>query len=899
MFTKSMSLDKIFRPKSIALIGASDNSGSVGYILMKNLTGSGYKGSVYPVSLNKSEILGIKAYTTVFQLPEIADLAIIAIPAKTVPDVVEQCGQAGIIGIIIISAGFKETGHEGKALEERILEIKKKYNLHIIGPNCLGIIHTDVNLNATFVPEMPKPGNIAFISQSGALGSAILDIAAHENIGFSNFISVGSMIDVDFGDLIDYFGTDPKTKSILMYVEGITSARKFISAARHFTRTKPVIVIKSGRFAEGAKAASSHTGSLTGEDTVYDAAFKRAGIVRVSDIADLFNCAEALSMQSLPEGPNLAIITNAGGPGVMAADAAISRGGRLAQLSLGTLEKLNSVLPAYWSGANPIDILGDARAYRYRAAVEACMMDNSVDGILVIYTPQGGEDPAQIAKNIVGICKNRVSRKTCLTSFMGYEKVEEANHIFTENGIPTYSTPEQAVATYMYMCQYKSNIELLYETPAELPVDSLPPKGPLTTIMKNAARENRETLTGIESMQLLEFYNIPVLKTLAAKNADEAAICASRVGYPVVLKVLSPQIVHKTDVKGVRLDIRNETEVREVFEEIINQAKEYAPDARVIGVTVQHMIKKHGVEIILGAKTDSLFGPVIMFGRGGVETELYKDIAFGIPPLNQMLARRIMEETKVFRLLKGFRNIPPVNIKLLEEIIVRFSQMLVDFPKLKEIEINPLLIDENGAFALDARAVIDKERVSAKFEHHEHLVISPYPEKYTTLWKMRDGRTVILRPIKPEDEPLWLEMFHNFSEESIRFRLFEVIKEPIEHEFSVRYCNIDYDRELAIVAELEEKGRKRMAGVVRLLVDPDRRSGEVAFIVADPWQGVGLGSKMIDYMIEICREKKIETLYAVMLPDNHRAIRLMKELGFTITFLKDDTVKAMMNLKEE
>jgi acetyltransferase len=899
MFTKSMSLDKIFRPKSIALIGASDNSGSVGYILMKNLTGSGYKGSVYPVSLNKSEILGIKAYTTVFQLPEIADLAIIAIPAKAVPDVVEQCGQAGIIGIIIISAGFKETGHEGKALEERILEIKKKYNLHIIGPNCLGIIHTDVNLNATFIPGMPKAGNIAFISQSGALGSAILDLAAHENIGFSNFVSVGSMIDVDFGDLIDYFGTDPKTKSILMYVEGITSARKFISAARHFTRTKPVIVIKSGRFAEGAKAASSHTGSLTGEDTVYDAAFKRAGIVRVGDIEDLFNCAEALSMQSLPEGPNLAIITNAGGPGVMAADATISRGGRLAQLSPGTLEKLNSVLPAYWSGANPIDILGDARADRYRAAVEACMMDNSVDGILVIYTPQGGEDPAQIAKNIVGICKNRVSRKTCLTSFMGYEKVEEANHIFTENGIPTYSTPEQAVATYMYMCQYKSNIELLYETPAELPVDSLPPKGPLTTIMKNAARENRETLTGIESMQLLEFYNIPVLKTLAAKNADEAAICASRVGYPVVLKVLSPQIVHKTDVKGVRLDIRNETEVREVFEEIINQAKEYAPDARVIGVTVQHMIKKHGVEIILGAKTDSLFGPVIMFGRGGVETELYKDIAFGIPPLNQMLARRIMEETKVFRLLKGFRNIPPVNIKLLEEIMVRFSQMLVDFPKLKEIEINPLLVDENGAFALDARAVIDKERVSAKFEHHEHLVISPYPEKYTTLWKMRDGRTVILRPIKPEDEPLWLEMFHNFSEESIRFRLFEVIKEPIEHEFSVRYCNIDYDRELAIVAELEEKGRKRMAGVVRLLVDPDRRSGEVAFIVADPWQGVGLGSKMIDYMIEICREKKIETLYAVMLPDNHRAIRLMKELGFTITFLKDDTVKAMMNLKEE
>lgn len=894
-----MSLDKVFSPKSIALIGASEESGSVGYILMKNLTESGYRGNVYPVNIHKPEILGSKVYQSVFKLPEIVDLAIIAIPAKSVPDVVEQCGQAGITGIIVISAGFKETGHEGKALEERILEIKKKYDMHIIGPNCLGIIHPDFNLNATFIPGMPKAGNIAFISQSGALGSAILDLAAHENIGFSNFVSVGSMIDVDFGDLIDYFGTDPKTKSILMYVEGITNARKFISAARHFTRTKPVIVVKAGRFAEGAKAATSHTGSLTGEDIVYDAAFKRAGIVRVGEIADLFNCAEALSMQSLPEGPNLAIITNAGGPGVMAADAIISRGGRLAQLSPGTLEKLNSVLPPYWSGGNPIDILGDARADRYEAAAEACMMDNNIDGILIIYTPQGGEDPAEIAKNIVGICKNRVSRKTCLASFMGYEKVEEANHIFTENGIPTYSTPEQAVATYMYMCQYKSNIELLYETPAELPVDSLPPKGPLTTIIRNAAREDREILTGMESMQLLEFYNIPVIKTLAARNADEAAICASRVGYPVVLKVLSPQIIHKTEAKGVKLDIGSEIEVREAFEDIINQAKEYAHDARVIGVTVQHMIKKHGVELIIGAKTDSLFGPVIMFGRGGIETELYKDIAFGIPPLNQMLARRIMEETKVFRLLKGFRNLPPVNIKLLEEIMVRFSQMLVDFPQLKEIEINPLLADENGAFALDARAVIDKERVSAKFEPHEHLVISPYPEKYTTLWKLRDGRTVILRPIKPEDEPLWLEMFHNFSEESIRFRLFEVIKEPIEHEFSVRYCNIDYDRELAIVAELEEKGRKKMAGVVRLLVDPDRKSGEVAFIVADPWQGMGLGSKMIDYMMEICRDKKIETLYAVMLPDNHRAIRLLKELGFSITFLKDDTVKAELNLKEE
>jgi acetyltransferase len=745
---------------------------------------------------------------------------------------------------------------------------------------------------------MPKPGNIAFISQSGALGTAILDWATHENIGFSNFVSIGSMIDVAFGDLIDYFGTDPKTRSILMYIEGIENARNFMSAARHFARTKPLIVVKAGKFGESAKAAASHTGSLTGDDMIYDAAFKRAGIVRVEEIADLFNCAEVLGMQPLPNGPNLVIITNAGGPGVMATDALIARNGNLAKLSQKTMDALNGILPHYWSKANPVDILGDAMADRYKAVVDLCLKDENVDGLLIIYTPQGVAEPSEIAKSIVEANKTRMPHKTILTSFMGYETTEEANRILTENSIPTYSTPEQAVATYMYMYQYKRNLELLYETPEELPVDSVPPKRPLTVIMRNAARENREILTETEAKKLLEYYCLPTVKTLIAKTADEAVKMASHMGYPVVLKILSPQIVHKTEAGGVILDITTEAELRKAFDQIMKHANEYNPSAEIQGVTVQPMVKKRGYEVILGAKRDPLFGPVILFGMGGIGVELYKDIAIGLPPLNQTLARRIMEETKVYQLLKGFRNMPPANLKLLEELMVLFSQMLVDFPELKEVDINPLFVNEKEAFALDARIIIDKERVFTKLEPHAHLVISPYPKKYETLWKLRDGRSVLLRPIKPEDEPMWLEMFQNFSEESIRYRFFQIIKDT-PHEVRVRYCNVDYDRELGIVAEMTEEGRRKILGVVRVITEPDGKAAEIAFIIADPWQSLGLGSKMLDFMIEICKDKKLESVYGIMLSDNYRAINLMKKMGFTIERIDAETVKGTLNLREE
>jgi acetyltransferase len=564
------------------------------------------------------------------------------------------------------------------------------------------------------------------------------------------------MIDVDFGDLIDYFGSDPKTKSILMYIEGITQARKFMSAARHFARTKPIVVVKAGRFSESAKAVASHTGALTGSDMTYDAALRRAGIVRVDTISDLFNCAEVLGVQPLPRGPRLAVITNAGGPGVMTADALIADGGKLAELNQKTIDELNKVLPPFWSRGNPIDVLGDAQSDRYEAVLNACIKDDNIDGILIIYTPQGVADPVEIAKNIAKISSKKGVDKPILTSFMGEEEVAEANKMLNLNNIPTYSTPEQGVKTYMYMYQYSRNLDILYQTPEELPVDSAPPKRPINVIIKEAAKQNREILTETEAKRLLENYNIPIVKTIIAATEDEAVAAASQIGYPVVLKILSPQIVHKSDIEGVMLDINNRQEVIEAFQKIMKNAKERVPGAEIQGVTVQPMIRQTGYEIILGAQTDPVFGPVVLFGMGGVGVEIFKDVTIGLPPLNQNLAKRMMEETKVYKLLKGFRNMPPANLKLIEETIVRFAQMLIDFPAIKEVDINPMFVNEKEAFALDARIVIDKERVFKKTAPYDHLVISPYPKRYESVWTMRDGRTVLLRPIKPEMNPFGL-----------------------------------------------------------------------------------------------------------------------------------------------
>jgi len=892
-------LDKIFQPRSVAILGASDTAGSVGRAVAINFTTAEFEGKAYFVNPHRSEVLNRPAYPSVGALPEPVDLAIIATPAKTVPDLVGQCGQAGVKGAVILSAGFKETGAVGKALEDELLEVSRRYGIRIIGPNCLGIIRPVAHLNGTFLSQVPKPGTVAFLSQSGALGSAILDIAINENVGFSTFVSVGSMIDVDFGDLIDYFGSDPHTRSILMYIEGITHARKFMSAARHFARTKPIVVVKAGRFPESARAVISHTGSLSGEDQIYDAAFKRAGIVRVEEIADLFNAAEVLSTQPLPKGPNLAILTNAGGPGIMTSDALLARGGKLAELSPSTMERLNRALPPFWSRGNPVDLVGDAGPERYRVALEACLDDENVDGILLLLTAQGLVQPLDVAKTIVDVAgAPTYPKKPILASFLGRSTVTEANAFFAAHNIPTYASPEEAVKTYLTMYQYRRNIELLYETPEELPLDAAPPKRPILVILKRAAQEGREGLTEEETKRLLKFYGFSVVPTEVASTAEEAAARARALGYPVVLKILSPDILHKTEAGGVALDIATEEELRRQFDTLVTRAKAFQPSAHILGVTVQPMIPRGGYELIVGGKTDPLFGPVILFGMGGVGVELYKDSGVALPPLNTTLIRRMLEGTKVYQLLKGYRNQPPANLGLLEETLLLFSQLLIDFPQIREIDINPLLINGDQIHILDARVLIDRDRVVREHDPHAHLVISPYPKKYETRWKMRNGEEILLRPIKPEDEPLWLEMFRGFSEESIRYRFFQLIKDT-PHEVRVRYCNIDYDREIAIVPELTRDGKRRILGVGRLILGPDGKSGELAFIVTDTFQGLGLGTKLVDYVLEIAFEMGVERVYAILLGDNVRALSLMKRMGFELSYSNDGTVEATLDLRGE
>ncbi len=867
-------LDKIFKPKSIAVIGASNTLGSAGYRIFRNLIGSGYEGIVYPVNPNRESIQGVQAYPSVDDLPKVPDLALIATPSKTVPSIVEQCGKSGIHGIVIISAGFKEIGEEGKKLEQQLLEIKNKYGLRIVGPNCVGIILPYLHLNATFASAIPEKGNIALFSQSGAICGAILDWAEAAKVGFSSFVSVGSMLDVDFGDLIDYFGMDIHTRSIVLYIENITTARKFMSAARSFARSKPVIVIKAGRFEEGAKAASSHTGAMAGEDDIYDAAFRRAGAVRVMEITDLFNVSSILAKQPRPTGPNIAIITNAGGPGVLTTDSIIEKGGKLAKLSAETIEKLNEVLPAHWSKANPIDIIGDADEDRYQKAMEICLEDPYIDGLLVLSVPQVMADPKKLADRIIDI--SRKTTKPILTSFIGEESVYHARQLLNRNNVPSYASPEEAVQSYMYLYQYARSLDLLYETPEEISIDIKDTHRQLVErILDDALSKNRTLLNESESKTFLELYGIPTTKPMIAATPDKAVEIANQIGHPVVMKILSPQITHKSDVGGVALNLSCDDQIRDTFEQMIQRAQQKKPDAEIHGVTVQKMIETKGHELILGSKKDSVFGTTILFGLGGIYTELFKDKSIGFPPLNQVLAHRILEKTKAFRLLKGFRGLPPVDINKIEEIMIKFSQMLIDHPEIKEVDINPLIVSEKDIVAVDARIILDPEPKKSP-----HLIISPYPTKYIKNITLKDKTQVTLRPIKPEDEPLWLEMFKSFSQETVRFRFFRIIKET-PHKMRTRYCNIDYDREIGIVAEINESGKKRLLGVTRIIIDPVKSDeAEFAVVVSDRWQRLGLGSEFIDYTIDIARDKNLHKLYGIVLKDNLPMITLCREKGF-------------------
>jgi acetyltransferase len=779
--------------------------------------------------------------------------------------------------LVIVSGGFKEAGTAGAAMYEAIAENSRRHGMRVLGPNCLGFIKPSAHLNVSFAARMPLPGRIAFISQSGALCTSVLDWAIKQNVGFSHFVSIGETVDIGFHDLIDYFGTHGGTSSILLYMESLTEARRFMSAARAFARTKPIIVLKAGKTAGGAKAALSHTGSLAGDDAVFDAAFKRAGMVRVNEIGELFDCGKTLSMQRLPLGNRLAVVTNAGGPGVIATDYLLMNGGELATLSEETMTKLNASLPPAWSRSNPIDVLGDAASDRFKQAVQLCVEDRAVDGILVILTPQMMTDPADVAREIVAL----QGPKPILASWMGGDAVEEGVEILDKGSIPVYRTPEEAARCFLAMRQYSRNLTLLNETPATIPHAFVPKTAANRTLIQGLLKAGRTILMEHESKQLLANYGIPVPKDLLVGSAGEAGRAAAELGFPVVLKIASPDIMHKTDLGGVKLNIQNAADAERAYNEIIASVREKAPQATIAGILVERMEHKQ-YELLIGSKQDPIFGPVIVFGMGGVAVEVYKDTNVGLPPLNMALSLRLIEETKIYNLLKGYRGMKGVDISAIQFLLYKFAYLVMDFPEIKEVDINPFGVDERGGVVLDAKIVLHEATAEPPAKPYSHMVISPYPKEYVSSFTLKDGSRVLLRPIRPEDEPMEAEMFTKFSERTQQYRFFQPIKD-ISHELMIRFTQIDYDREIAIIGELKSPEGPKMIGVARLIADPYNETAEFAIVVADPWQYQGLGSKLTNFVLQLAQKRGLKKIFAEMLGENTAMIHILEKRGFKIT----------------
>jgi acetyltransferase len=906
-------LSTMFAPKCVALIGASEKPGSVGRALLENLQSFG--GRVFPINPSHATLLGHKAFPKIEDTRQEIDLAVIATPAATVPQIVGDCAAAGVKGAVIISAGFKECGPAGAQLEQQMLDRRGK--MRIIGPNCVGVMLPHVGLNATFAKPLALPGNIGFISQSGALCTAILDWSRSTQLGFSAFISIGSMADVDWGDLIDYLGDDPHTRSILLYMESVGDARSFLSAAREVALTKPIIVIKVGRTGAAAKAAASHTGALTGSDDVLDAAFRRVGVLRVDSIEELFGLAELLGKQPRPAGPRLAIVTNGGGPGVLATDALIECGGKLAELSGKTFDNLNKLLPPHWSRGNPVDILGDASPETYARAVDVVSRDENNDGMLVMLSPQAVTEPSETARRLRSFAK--LKNKPILASWIGGVGVRPGREILDGSGIPTFEYPDAAARAFCAMWRYSHNLDALYETPA-LTATAEINRARAEQIIHRARKARRPLLTEIESKQLLAAYGIPTVETKIATNEEKAVKIAGKIGGPVVLKIHSETITHKSDVGGVKLNLRGAAAVRRAYREIERscRASVSAPNAfgvhrmeragaerhgragreteregasesnalqGFLGVTVQPMIAHDGYELILGSSIDPQFGPVLLFGTGGIFVEVFKDRALGLPPLNRTLARRLMERTQIYGALKkGFRGRDPIDVAALEDLLVRFSQLVIEQRWIKEIDINPLLVSSRQIIALDARVLLhDPQTREADLPRSP---IRPYPAEYVTTRRIGDVK-VTIRPIRPEDEPLMVNFHKTLSDRSVYLRYFGIVslEERIMHERLRRVCFIDYDREIALVADLRNRdGTHQILGVGRLIKEHGTEEAEFAILVSDPWQGKGFGSEILKLLVQIGRKEGLQRITGRISPENTTMKTVSEEVGFTLHF---------------
>jgi len=877
-------LDRMFNPSSVAIIGASEREGSVGSAVVKNILKGGYGGRIFPINPKHPKIFNLDAYPTIQSIGEAVDLAIVATPIITVPNVIRECSQAGAGGAVILSAGGKEIGEKGRELEAFILKEIQGTGLRIIGPNCAGIICSKTKLLATFADNIVLPeniadsiaqGHIAFVSQSGAICVSILDLARKERIGFSHFVTIGDMLDVDFADLIDYLGNDPVVHSIVLYMEGLQKCRRFMTAARAVSSIKPIIALKSGRSRAGARAVTSHTGSLAGSDAAYDAAFERAGMVRVNSIEELFDCAELLSKQPLPKTNRIAIITNGGGPGVMAADALSAYGIEPAPLSRETLDKLNGILPPFWSHNNPIDILGDASAERFRGVVEVCASAPEIDGLMIIYVLQAISDPADIARAVAAIS----AKKSCpiLAVWIGGMAVDGARAILNDAGIPNYENPEKAVEAFIDLFSYGRNLKCLKEVPSEPRYEMQFDHAAARTIVEDAISGGNQLLSEVESKKLLASYGIPVSRTELAKSVDDAVRLAREMEFPVVMKIHSPDITHKSDAGAVRLDIRNEEELEEAYREIMANCNAYNPEARLEGVSIQPMLQRSDYELILGCKKDPDFGPVLLFGMGGIMTEILKDRSLALPPLNRLLARKMIESTRVYQLLKGFRGRPAANLELIEEVLLRLSQLVIDFPEIVELDINPMIVSGDKVLAVDGRVVVEPSDVLSP----RHLVISPYPREYERAIETDDGAPVFIRPIRPEDAPLLIEFFSSLSPESLHNRFLWPMKSATPP-FLTRMTQVDYDTDMVMVAFQKLNGSEKFLGIARYMGDADEAKAELSVVVGEDVRNKGIGRSLIASCLTAAEDHEIGLVWVVVSSDNTAMLHLGEKMGFTV-----------------
>jgi acetyltransferase len=891
-------LESIFLPRSVAVIGATDREGTVGRSIVSNLLESKFRIKVYAVNPTHSEVLGIKTYKQIGDIPGGVDLAVVVTPAHTVPQVIGECVDADVKSGVVISAGFRERGHEGILLEGQIQKHLSRGSMRLIGPNCLGFMNPTIGLNATFAKSMPQKGSVAFLSQSGALLTSILDWGQSEQVGFSAIVSTGSMLDVGWGDLIYYFGNDPHTKSILLYMESVGDARSFLSAAREIALSKPIIVIKAGRSDAASRAAASHTGALTGSDDVLEAAFRRCGILRVQNIADLFYMAEVLSKQPRPRGPRLTIVTNAGGPGVLATDALMATGGELTVLSSESLHELDGFLSSHWSHNNPVDVLADADAEGFVKAVGIASKDAASDGLLAIIAPQGLADPTQVAERMKPLAHS--SSKPLLASWMGGDGVAEGTAILNAAGIPTFSYPDTAARAFTYMWRYTYNLRGLYDTPAlvggsDVTADA---RTKVSETVLRVRAHSGTMLNEFEAKKLLALYGIPVVETRMAESEEQAVACAAEIGYPVVLKLLSSTIAHKTDVDGVRLGLQTAEQVRSAYRAIQTAVAEKRGAEHFGGVTVQPMVKRDGYELILGSTVDAQFGPVILFGSGGVMVEVYRDRALALPPLNTTLAHRMMEQTKIYSALLGGRGRKPVNMTALEGLLVRFSQLVMEQPWIKEIDINLLLATSEQLIALDARVVVHDSAVQE--EQLPRPTIRPYPSQYVWEWSLKDGTAVTIRPIRPEDEPLMVQFHTTLSERSVYLRYFcsLSLSTRVEHERLVRICFGSYDRGFALVADRKnpDTGQHEVLGVGRFSAI-NRAEAEAAVLVSDRWHGLGLGTELLASAARVARAEKFKRLSGEILRDNFATQAIFKKVGFRLRSMEDpSSVAALLEL---